>query len=74
MLEEMRNQIVIAIRHANLYAGKVKDALLTRNHAQCATYNMALTFTNDGLSLGSKSHNSLLFVAGYIRGKWLSEI
>jgi len=36
---------------------------------QCVTCNTAVTFTDDDLLLGSKPHNCLLFVTGYIRGK-----
>jgi len=62
--DEMREQIVVTVRHANLYADKVKDASLTRSPAQCATYNTTITFTDDDLLLGSKPHNYPLFITG----------
>ena len=40
---------------------------LTKSPVQCASCNIAVTFTDDDLLLGSKSHNRPLFVTGYIR-------
>jgi len=72
---EMREQVATAMRHAKLYADKVKEAkepakLLT----QCITCNTAVSFTDDDLLLGSKPHNHPLFVIGYIRGQKIKRI
>jgi len=67
LTEEMRESIIVAIRQVELYVDKLKDAPLTRSPTQCATYNVAITFTDDDLLLGSKPHNRSLFVIGYIR-------
>ena len=64
----MHKQIFVAIRQAEQYADKLKDAPLMRNLVQYATYNTAITFTYDDLLLGSKPYNHPLFVTGYIRG------
>jgi len=34
---------------------------------QCASYNTAVTFTDDNLLLGSKPHNHPLFATDYIK-------
>jgi len=70
----MREQIVVAIRQAKLYADKLKDAPLTRIPVQCATCNTIVTFIYDDLLLGPKPHNHSLFVTGYIQGQMVNRI
>jgi len=70
LLEDMREQVVVALHHAKLYVDKVKEVKEpTKLPTQCATCNMAVSFTDEDLLLGSKSHNRPLFVAGYIGGQ-----
>jgi len=60
--KEMREQVVIALRHAKLYADKVKPVKEpAKLPVQCATCNTAVSFTDEHLLLGSKPH--------YIRGQ-----
>jgi len=70
----MREQIVVAIRQANLYADKLKDAPLARSPIECATCNTTITFTDDDLFLGSKPYHRQLFVTGYIRWQMVNRI
>ena len=72
--EEMHEQIVIVIRRAELYAEKLKDASLTRSSVHCATCNTVVAFTDDDLLFGSKPHNHLFFITGYIRGQMVNRI
>jgi len=66
---------VIALRHAKLYADKVKAVKEpAKLPVQCATYNTAVSFTDEDLLLGSKPHNRPLFVTGYIRGQKVKRI
>jgi len=73
--EEMREQVVDALHHAKLYVDKVKavkePAKLPTQYATC---NMAVSFTDEDLLLGSKPHNHPLFVTGYIRGQKVNRI
>jgi len=71
LLPEWMLQCVDAtLRHLKLYADKVKDA---KESSKClgqhATYNTAITFTDNDLLLGSRPHNRPLFVTSYIREK-----
>ena len=60
--------MVVALQHPKLYVDKVNDVEeLFEVYVQCAFYNIAITFTDDDLLLGSKHHNFSLFVAGCIR-------
>jgi len=60
--------MVIALQHLEIYAERVKAVVeMLKTPVQCASYNMAVTFTDDELLLGSKPHNRPLFVAGYIK-------
>jgi len=64
----MRQHVVAALQHPELYADKIKDVgASTKGLVQCASCNTAVTFTDDDLPLGSKPHNHPLFVTGYIR-------
>ena len=64
----MRQHVVAALQHPELYADKIKDVgASTEDPVQCASCNTAITFTDDDLLLGSKPHNRPLFVTGYIR-------
>ena len=61
---------MVALHHVKLYIDKVKAVkepakLLT----QCATCNMTVSFTDEDLVLGSKPHNRLLFVIGYVQSQ-----
>jgi len=70
--DEIREVVVVAIGHSNLYADKVKDVPLVSSPTQCATYNTTVTFVVDDLLLGSKPH--MQFVTGYIRGQIVRRI
>jgi len=66
--EEVRQHIIVALQHPELYADKVKDVDPSmKDAAQYAICNMTITFSDDDLLLGSKPHNRPLFVTGYIR-------
>jgi len=68
--EEMREQVVDALYHAKLYVDKVKAIKEPAKFpTQCTTCNIAVSFTDEDLLLGSKAHNRPLFVTGYIRGQ-----
>jgi len=68
LLDEMRQHIVAALQHPELYADKIKGVgASTEGPVQCASYNTAVTFTDDDLLLGSKPYNRPLFVTGCIR-------
>ena len=69
----MCKKIIVAICQANLYACKLKDAPIACSPVQCATCNTAITFI-DGDLLGSKPHNRLMFVIGYIQGQMVNWI
>jgi len=61
--------MVIALQHLEIYVEKVKDVIdLSETPIQCASCNLAITFTDDDLLLGFKPHNRPLFMDGYI--KW----
>ena len=66
----MWEHIVVALRHANLYADKVKDikepAKLITQYTTC---NIVMLFFDDDLFLGSNPHNRPLFATSYTRGK-----
>jgi len=66
---------VVALQHPKLYADKVKDVgPLMKDVAQYVTYNTTITFTDDDLLLGSKSHNRHLLVTSYIREQKVKQI
>jgi len=69
-----KQQIVVAIHQAKLYADKLEVAPLTCGPAQRATCNTAITFTDDDLLLVSKPHSHSLFVTGHIRGQMVNQI
>ena len=71
----MHEQVVIALHHTKLYADRVKAVKEpAKLLAQCATCNTAVSFTDEDLLLGSKPHNCLLFITGYIRGQKVKRI
>ena len=75
LLEEVRQQIVVALQHLELYADKVKDAGPSiKDAAQYVVCNTTITFSDDDLLLGSKPHNHPLFVTGYIREQRVKRI
>ena len=73
--EEVRQNVVVALQHPELYADKVKDvgpsikgaSSSMKDVAQYTACNTAITFSDDDLLLDSKPHNHPLFVTGYIR-------
>jgi len=66
--EKVHQHVVVALQHPKLYADKVKDVGPSmKDVAQYVAYNMAITFIDDNLLLGSKPHNRPLFIIGYIR-------
>jgi len=66
--KDVRQHVVVAFQHQKLYADKVKDVgPLMKGISQYAAYNIAITFTDDDLLLGSKPHNHPLFVTSYIK-------
>jgi len=66
--EEVGQHVVVVLQHPKVYADKVKDVGPSmKDVAQHADCNIAITFTNDDLLLGSKPHNRPMFVTGYIR-------
>ena len=63
-----RQHMVIALQHPEIYAERVKGVVeMSETPVQCSSYNMAVTFTDDDLILGSKPHNRPLFGAGFIK-------
>jgi len=64
----MRQHMVATLQHREVYTDKVKDVReIFEAPIQWASYNTAITFTNDDLLLRSKLHNHPLFVSAYIR-------
>ena len=75
LLEEMRQGVAAAFQHAELYVNKAGNIVeSSKGLAQYATCNMAITFTDDDLLLGSKPHNHPLYVIGYIREQKVKRI
>jgi len=65
---ETCQHMVIALKHLEVYAEKVKGAAeMSCTLVQCVSYDTAVTFIDDDLLLGSKPHNRPLFVAGYVK-------
>ena len=61
--DEVCQHVVTALRCPELYADKVKDVGgSTESPIQYASCNIAVTFTDDDLLLGSKPHNRPLFM------------
>jgi len=66
--DEMCQHVVVALQYPELYADKIKDVgASTKGLVQCVSCNIAVTFTDVDLLLGSKPHNRPLFVTRYIR-------
>ncbi|XP_074277745.1 uncharacterized protein LOC141601368 [Silene latifolia] len=75
LLEEMRQQLSLAILQPDAYADKLKAAGESADQSRkCVACNAALAFTDEDLLLGSKLHNRPLFVSGYIREKKVGRI
>ena len=73
--EEVRQHIVVALQHPDLYADKVKDTGPSmKDVAQYAACNTTITFSDDYLLPGSKPHNRPLLVTGYIREQKVKRI
>ena len=74
-LLEVRQHIVVALQHPELYADKVKDVGPSiKDAAQYVACNTTITFSDDDLLLCSKPHNNPLFVTGYIREQKVKRI
>ena len=63
MPDGMRQHVVVALQHLELYANKVKDL----GGSTESPFSAPVTFTDDNLLLGSNPHNRPLFVTSYIR-------
>ena len=73
LAKEMYEWVVVARHHAKLYVDKVKVVKEpAKLPTQCATYNIAVSFTDQDLLLGSRPYNYPLFVTSYIRAKYSS--
>jgi len=66
--KEMHHCVAIALHYPEFYADKAKNVGESwKSLARYAICNTTITFTDDGLLLGSKPHNHPLLETGYIR-------
>ncbi|CAL2265955.1 unnamed protein product [Prunus armeniaca] len=71
--EAIRVALVKALMDLNIHPNRIREAEKleheSQNRAICCATCASITFTDEDLLLGSKPHNRLLFVSGYVRNR-----
>ncbi|CAL8174005.1 unnamed protein product [Prunus armeniaca] len=78
LLEAISIALVNALMDLNIHPNRIREAKKLepefQDRAICYATCASITFTNEDLLLGSKPHNCLLFVSGYVREQKISRM